>query len=343
MNELAARLGLEFPLIQAGMGGVAGPRLAAAVADAGAGGVVALYRMRPDTIRGALQQTRALTARPFGVNLIPELVSPRALAEQVEAVVEASDEGVFFTFYGLPDDAVAKRLAGAGRAFVPMVGDVNDVARARALGAAAVVLQGIEAGGHLLGAARLDALVEAAARRAPDVPLLAAGGIASGADFRRLHDRGAAGCLCGTIFVATLESDAHERFKERIVAASADDTVVTDRFDIGWPNRPHRVLRNALTPGDAPRLASAFIASIDVQGARHPVARYSATTPTRHTQGAVDQMPMYAGLSVAGVHAVEPAASRVASFMAQFHAAAPSGGRWPARSEPAHHATSHRR
>lgn len=336
MNVLCARLGIDFPLLQAGMGGVAGPELAAAVAQAGAGGVLALYRMRPDAISAALAQTRALTMRAFGVNLIPELMRPVALASQVEAVLADAANPAFFVFYGLPPDELAARVIEAGRALLVMVGDSADACRAAGQGASAVVLQGTEAGGHLLGRQRaIDLLVETRAL-VPDLPLLVAGGIGDGAQFRRFEHSGADGCLCGTLFVATQESRAHPRYQERIVAAGAADTMITGMFDVGWPDRPHRVLRNALTAMPHRALPTAFIASAAVGGAArpHPIARYSAMVPTRETQGSIDEMVMYCGESAERIDTLMSAGERVRRFVAEYRAARQAQTAVPSQAAP---------
>ena len=322
MNEFAQSLGLRFPLIQAGMGGIAGAELAAAVARAGAGGVLALYRMREPQIAAALQQTRALTDRPFGVNLIPELMDRTALHEQVETVLDRTDASVFFTFYGMPDEAVCERLLRARRVRLIMVGNAADIKRAERVGATAIILQGIEAGGHLLGTRNLHELIAEAKDSGCRTPFLGAGGLASGADFRRIHDMGACGCVCGTLFAATSESDAHPFYKHRLVESHPRDTVITNVFDIGWPGRPHRVLSNALTTERTGRLPSRFIGETVVFGQTYPIPRYSAMAPTVNTRGSVDEMAMYCGQSVSGIKEIIPAGERVNAFIDQFNAAA---------------------
>lgn len=324
MNGLAERLGIRFPLIQAGMGGIAGPRLAAAVASAGAGGVVALYRMRAASIRGTVARTRELTACPFGVNLIPELMDVAGLSDQVSAVLDATDASVFFVFYDVPDTTIARMLVRAGRAWLVMVGCVEQATVAEARGATAVVLQGCEAGGHLLGTRRLGELV-AAMPGGGGIPFLGAGGIASGEHFARIHRMGAAGCVCGTLFVATHESEAHADYKQRLVEARAADTVVTDVFETGWRNRRHRVLGNALTAPGAARRASAFIAETTIDGTRFPIPRYSAMVPTERTHGSIAEMAMYCGESVDGIHSIDSARARVERFIAEFEAGARAG------------------
>jgi nitronate monooxygenase len=320
MNLLARRLGIGFPLLQAGMGGIAGPRLAAAVAGAGGGGVLALYKSEPAAITALVQETRARTSAPFGVNLIPELVSDGELCAQIDAALEASDADVFFVLYGVPREARACHpLRAAGRALIVQVGTVADAERAAALGADALVLQDVRAGGHLLGEATVCELFDQL--RHLRLPKLAAGSVATGEEFRRLWELGFDGCMCGTAFVCADESEAHDVFKARVVSAREADTVVTDVFDIGWPGRRHRVLRNVWTEGRSSAPAR-FIATITIQGRTVPVPRFSSVVPTRATRGAVDEMAMYCGTSCERVHAVVPAAEIVKRFVEGFHAPA---------------------
>lgn len=318
MNALTQRLGIEFPLFQAGMGGVAGAELAAATATAGAGGVLGLYRMPPAAIGELLARTRAHTTRPFGVNLIPELMDAHALEVQIDAVLHLSDPSVYFTFFGIPDREIFAKLRLSARALLIMVGDVGAMQTAQAMGADAVILQGTEAGGHLLGEQRLDDLVTAALGQQCSVPLIGAGGIGSGHRFRELNDRGIAGCLCGTLFAATKESNAHPRFKRRLVEAESHDTVITDLFDVGWPGRRHRVLRNALTGTAGQTLPRDFIAAVTAGGQRHPLPRYSAMVPLQQTEGCIDEMAMYCGESVDAVRSLPSARRRVRTFIQEF-------------------------
>ncbi|EXI78871.1 MAG: putative enoyl-[acyl-carrier-protein] reductase II [Candidatus Accumulibacter appositus] len=323
MNELARRLGIDFPLVQAGMGGVAGVALAAAVAEAGAGGVLALYRSRPDTIAACVRQMLARTSRPFGVNLIPELMDPGALLEQVRAVLDAVTRPVFFVFYGLPTTAATTAIARSGCELLIMVGSVAELRTARKHEPAGVILQGTEAGGHLLGRQPLERLVAEALAASGGVDLLAAGGIGGGHAFRTLYNEGVAGCVCGTLFVATHESLAHADYKQRLLDSGPEDTEITSVFEVGWPGRRHRVLRNRLTAAAPGAFPTTFIGFTNVAGVRHPVPRYSAAIPSEHTEGRIDEMAMYCGHSVRGVTAIVPARQRVETFVAEFRGCFP--------------------
>jgi nitronate monooxygenase len=323
VDRLARLLGLSFPLLQAGMGGVAVPRLAAAVSEAGGGGVVALYKHSPDEIAALLADLRARTARPCGVNLIPELRTAEALHAQVAAVLGAAQHDLFFTFFGLPDAAVCRTIRRAGHPLLIQIGDAVEAREAFVRGADALIVQGSEAGGHHLGTTSLHRLLPEVRDLDLGLPLVASGGIATGGDLFRAQHAGASGALCGTLFVAARESAAHARFKQRVVGASAGDTCITRAFEIGWPGRPHRVLRGPLA-GAGEALPRAFIARTTIAGKTYPIARFSAAVPTESTEGRIDEMAMYCGTSCASIHGVLPAAEIVHRFIREYQIA--SGG-----------------
>lgn len=284
------------------MGGVAGPALAAAVSETGGGGVLSLYKCPVERVAAVLERIDDLTRRPYGVNFVPEVSSPAVLAGQVEAVLACTRPGVYFTFFGMPEKAVVRRIRAAGREAVVQVGSVVDAREAAAAGADILVAQGSESGGHHLGTLGREALLEAVRAAVPGALVLAAGGIADGRDLARLERLGADGWMCGTLFVATRESRAHPVYKRRVVEATADETVVTDLFDIGWPGRPHRVLRSPVVDRGRSQPAS-FIGSTQIYGGRYLVPRFSAIVPTEETRGAVEEMAMYCGTSCRGIRA----------------------------------------
>jgi len=299
------------------MGGVAGPDLAAAVSNAGCGGTLALYKLDGPTAAELVRATATLTTLPFGVNFVPEVVSPGHLAAQVEAALKASPQATFLTFFGPPPDELLAGIRAAGRRTLVQVGTVAEADRAVAAGADACIAQGVEAGGHHLGSSSTDQLTAELHRRHPQVPLVGSGGVASGRQLRELEQSGADGCSCGTLFVAAAESNAHEDFKQRVVAAAATDTVITEAFAIGWPDRPHRVLRNRSVE-ERQMLDSSFIATTTIAGRRYPIPRFSAAVPTSQTEGRVDEMALYCGTSCEGIDAVRPAAEIVAEFLATY-------------------------
>jgi nitronate monooxygenase len=310
-STLARVLGIDVSLLQAGMGGVAGPELACAVSKAGAAGCAGGYKMVGDALSAMLGRLTAGTDRPVGVNLIPEVVGPEELARQVAQVLDETPQHVYLSAFGLPSDAMLDRITSAGRRLVVQVGTVKDGLHAAQWGAV-VVAQGIEAGGHLLGGSGRDELVAALREHLPTACLVAAGGIGSPAEASRALAAGADGVLLGTAFIVTHESRAHPYFKGAVSAAREADTVITDVYEIGWPGRRHRVLATAVTRD--PKQAKNFIGRTVVEGKPYLVPRFSAAVPTDATSGRVEEMAMYCGLSCDAISDELSAADIVAEF-----------------------------
>ncbi|MGI8626078.1 MAG: NAD(P)H-dependent flavin oxidoreductase [Geodermatophilaceae bacterium] len=319
VTRLTDLLGLTLPLLQAGMGGVAGPELAAGVSNSGAGGILALYKERAESIRRLVRQTAAQCDRPFGINVIPEVSGHAAACEQVVAALEDLPESGFVTTFGLPDSDLGELVKSAQRHLVVQVGTPQDAAAALVLGADALVLQGCEAGGHHLGTTSSTELLTEVRSQHPLAVLVVAGGIATGVDLAAALTEGADGAMAGTLFIPARESRAHPDYKQRVLDAGDGDTVITEAFDIGWPHRPHRVLQNATTQARN-REAAQFIATTDVEGRRLPVPRYSAAVPTARTEGRIDLMAMYCGTSCERVTRLAPAKDIVGRLRAEYDA-----------------------
>ncbi len=224
------RIGLEVPVVQAGMGGgLAGHELAAAVSDAGGLGTIGI--LGPDRLREEIAAARRVTDRPIAVNLLLVLARPT----HFEAAERAD---VLVTFWGRP----RRRTS---RIWIHQVGSVEEALAARAAGADAVIAQGVEAGGHVRGeTSAVELLERIKAAVGPEYPALSAGGVAGSAEARDRLDGGAEGIVAGTRFLMSEESGAHPDYKQRLVGAR--ETVVTELFGLGWP-APHRVVPNAAT------------------------------------------------------------------------------------------------
>jgi nitronate monooxygenase len=227
---LLERLGVELPVVQAGMGGgLSRHELAAAVSEAGGLGTIAVGSA--DSIRRELAASRALTGRPVAVNVL----LPFARRDWFEAAAEAD---ALVTFWGEP----RRRTGGV---WLHQCGSVEEARRAQAAGADGVVVQGVEAGGHVRGTTpALQLLEEARAALPRDYPVLLAGGIAARDDVQAALEAGAEAAVAGTRFLLSEESRAHPLFKERLLGAG--ETLLTDLFGAGWP-APHRVVPNAAT------------------------------------------------------------------------------------------------
>ena len=313
-HRVCQALNVKFPLLLAGMGGVAGPELVPTVSNAGVAGTLGLYKMPVDHIALILRETEQLTSAPYGANFVPEVLDESDLLARVQAVLTFSRPSVFLSFFGLPSPAVAAAVRAAGRKLVVQVGTVREASAAVELGTDVIVLQGIEAGGHLLGGQFTQALLEEVRVLLPSATIAVAGGVATGEEFARLSGLGADGICCGTLFIPTLESRAHPVYKQEVLRARARDTEITNLFDIGWPRRRHRVIRT-------PRVADgrcdpvAFIARTQVYGRPCLISRYSAAVPTVETTGAVEEMALYCGTSC---HQIVDADASASAVVARF-------------------------
>ncbi len=309
--------GIDHPVVQAGMGGVAGPRLAAAVSEAGGLGTLGLYRLRAREVRAAIDEVSACTTRPFGVNFVPEVLLPAELEAGVEAALV---EGVriFSFFSSIPARLIAHIHEGNSRVLM-QVGSPDQAESALHSGVDVLIVQGWEAGGHHRGTTALLPLLDAIVRRCPGSMILAAGGIATGSSLVACLAAGADGAWMGTRFVAAAESEAHALYKRRLVESGAADTVVTGRDALGWPGAVHRVLRTRVTDAPAP-LPARVCGSVDVEGTRIPIPLGSVAVPTESTTGAVEDMAQYAGQGCELVDSVQPAAVILETIIAEAEA-----------------------
>jgi nitronate monooxygenase len=309
--------GIDHPVVQAGMGGVAGPRLAAAVSDAGGLGMVGLYRMTAREIRTAIGETSAHTTRRFGVNFVPDVLRPEELETGVEA---ALDCGVrTFSFFSPIPARLIGHLRQAGARLLVQVGSTEQAEAARDSGVEVLIVQGWEAGGHLRGQTALLPLLAAVKRRCPESILVAAGGIATGSALVAVMAAGAEGAWIGTRFVAATESEAHPEYKRRLIEAKAVDTVVTGRYDQGWPGTVHRVLRTRITDAED-SLPTRICGFVEAAGTRVPIPFGSVAAPTVSTTGAVEDMAHYAGQGCELVDSVQSARAILESIIAEAEA-----------------------
>ena len=312
-TPLCDLLGCEVPILLAGMGGVARAELAAAVARAGAYAMLGMVRETPDLIEAEIAAYRAATDRPFAVNLIPSATDPALLQAQIGRCLDLGVRA--FTFFWDVRPEVIAQVKREGCLVLHQVGTLASAREAEAAGADVIIAQGIEAGGHVHGRTGAFALAEAVLDCAR-IPVVVSGGITTGNGLAAALMLGAQGVQCGTAFLATEESWAHEYHKARVAAASVDDTVLTDVFVLNWPKGAAvRVLGNSVTASLNGNLMGHDPATLPRDVIAHdsgqPLLRYSTDSPMRHTYGTLEEMALYAGQGVGAVRDVVPAAERL--------------------------------
>jgi NAD(P)H-dependent flavin oxidoreductase YrpB (nitropropane dioxygenase family) len=304
-TPLCDLLGIKTAIVQAPIGSASTPALAAAVSNAGGLGTLALSWIPDGHVEDVVQEAASLTQRPFGVNLVLAWPQHDRLQRCLEAGVR-----VVSTSWGDPSPYVDD-IHAAGALHVHMVGSARDAVAAVAAGADAIVAQGWEAGGHVIGEVTTMALVPAIVDAIDPVPVVAAGGIADGRGIMAALALGASGVWLGTRFLLAEEALVHDRYRQSLIESREDDTVHSRLFNIGW-DAPHRTLKNSTTirweeagrpetghrPGEGEIIASR---------PGQDVVRYEDALPLPDLLGEVEALPMYAGQSVGLVDAIVPA------------------------------------
>ena len=306
-------LGCEYPVVLAGMGGVARSELVAAVTQAGGFGFLGMVREPPSLIRQEIEAVRGVTSKPFGVNLIPAATDAQLLEEQLSTCIE-QDVPVVALFWDLSRDIV-QRLRDVGIVVVCQVGSPYEGELAQRAGAQLLIAQGSEAGGHVRGITPLRTLLPDVIASS-SVPVLAAGGLVDGRDLVDALRLGAQGIVIGTAFLASPESFAHEHHKQRVIEGKAKETVLTDIFHINWPRGARvRVLQNSVTRGERgdPFGSSQVIGDEDGR----PIYLFSTDSPLRSMTGDFEGMALYAGEGIDKVDLVMPAGKRVAAIISE--------------------------
>ena len=325
ISILLERLGIDYPIIQAGMGGgTATPELAAAVSRAGALGSIGIEPVR--RFAADLRRARSLApGRPIAANLLLPFASrahvDACIAEKVAAVV---------LFFGFRRDFVA-RLRAAGVFVLHQVGTADEARRALLDGADALIAQGLEAGGHLLAVEPTAQVLPRLLALSDGKPVLVAGGITGAQEVRAALAAGAAGVMAGSRFLLTKESSAHPAYKQRVLGAKR--TLVTRLFGFAWPAR-HRVVPNLATEkwapaGDEPawvaalQRATVILQKLPMSDGLARLAAlqrlwlplYTPVSPLRWMDERIcDVAPLYAGEGVKRIRRVVPAAEAVAEL-----------------------------
>lgn len=294
---------------------VSGAELVLAVSTGGGLGTLSGTYLAPDELREQIRTIHRRTDAPFCVNLILDF-------DQEERVEVIAEEGVpwLSMSWGI-DEGSIRRLQATGARILVQVASVAEARAAVEAGADALGVQGVEAGGHVQGSVALMSLLDQL--RGSSVPLVAAGGIADPATASEAFAAGADAVAMGTRFVATDESLAHPRYRDRLLDAGSSDTVLTDLFDAGSPpwKAQHRVIRNHVVDAweEAGRPLSGHRPEEGMPVATAsfgPVPRYAVIPPVVGMEGDVEAMAMYSGQGVGAIASIEPAAAIVERFAA---------------------------
>lgn len=298
-TSLCRVLDLEHPIVQAPVG--ASPELTAAVSEAGGLGTLSVTWTDPEESRAKIRETQARTERPFGVNIVLDPASKQRSTEDALEVALAEDVDVFSFSFGDPAPYVG-RIHDADGVVMQTVGSAAQATEAVDAGVDIVVAQGWEAGGHVQSDVASLPLVPRVVDAVEEQPVVAAGGIADGRGIAAVLALGAAGAWLGTRFLLTEEATKHPEYQQRVLEATETETELTELFDVGWPDAPHRVVRTETVERweNAGRPSTDRPGEDDIVGKNadgEPIHRYEFRSPSDETVGDIDEMALYAGQS----------------------------------------------
>ena len=235
-NKLTQLLGIKYPIIQGGMAGVSESNLVSAVSNAGGLGIIGSGFFSPAWLEEEIKRTRSLTDKPFGINILMQ--NPEA-PELIKVIIKER-VSVVFTGGGNPLP-VFSYLQAAGIKVIPVVGLVRLAKKMEDNGADAVVVEGLESGGHI-GENTTFCIIPQVKALLKGIPLIAAGGIYNGKTAAAAFLLGADGVQMGTRFLASKECQVHENYKKAVLQATDENITVVARFT----GHPVRVIENEL-------------------------------------------------------------------------------------------------
>lgn len=304
-------LGVEHPIMLAGMGGVSYAELAAAMSNAGGYGVLGMAGTAPDFIEAQMQRTRELTDKPFGVDLLA--ADPASLEASVDVII-ANGADSFVAGLGVPLP-IMEKLKNAGVKVMVVGGAVKHAIKAEQAGCDAVILQGGEGGGHTGLVGTLPLVAQAV--EAVDIPVIAAGGIYDGRGLAAALALGAVGVWMGTRFIASAEAHAAQSYKDAVVGAGDTDTTRTRCYS----GKPMRCRTNDYIKDWEARpdeiqpfpMQAALSVQTDVIGGIGGVTDEARLDANRSC--------FAMGQSAGGIRDVRPVADIVASLLAEAEAA----------------------
>lgn len=321
LNQLWQRgrdfLGVEHAILGGAMTWVSERNLVAAISNGGGFGVIACGSMPPDLLAGEIAATRALTDKPFGVNLIT--MHPQ-LDKLVGICIDAGISHVVLAG-GLPPGTAIKRLKDAGVRVVCFAPALVIAKRLVRLGADAIVIEGMEAGGHI-GPVTTSVLTQEILPEITDVPIFVAGGIGRGEAIVSYLEMGASGVQMGTRFVCATESIAHPNFKKAFLRGHARDAVPSVQLDPRFPVIPVRALANKATEQFMVRqrevIEDVRLGKMDQKAAQLEIEHFWAGALRRAAvDGDVENGSLMAGQSVGMVTKEQPCAEIINELLEQ--------------------------
>ena len=287
LNEI---LGTKYPIIQGGMANIATGEFAAACSNAGALGIIGAGGMNADTLRQNIRRCRELTDKPFGVNIM--LMHPQA--DEFAQIVVEEKVAVVTTGAGNPGKYVSMWKA-AGIKVIPVVAAAVLARHLEPLGIDAVIAEGTESGGHV-GEMTTMALVPQVVDGV-SIPVVAAGGIASGRQMLAAYALGACGVQVGTCLLVSEECPVHQNYKQAVLDASDSDTIVTGRIG----GTPVRVLKN--------RMAREYVRQERAGATKEELEVYTLGSLRKAVfDGNVKEGSLMAGQVAGQLHEIRPAA-----------------------------------
>jgi NAD(P)H-dependent flavin oxidoreductase YrpB (nitropropane dioxygenase family) len=317
-TRFCERFEVAAPIVVAAMGpDLTGPELVAAVCNAGGFGILQAQFCPPSLLRDQIRHLRNLTDKNFGVNFILHF-------PHLDGIQVCLEEGVaaLSFFWGDPVEFI-EPAHDAGLAVIHQVGSVEAAIRSRRAGVDVIIAQGVEAGGHLAGTISTMPLIPRIVDAVAPTLVLAAGGIADARGLVAALPLGADAVVMGTRFLATPEANAHPAYKDKLVAATEEDTVRTILFGHGWPDAPHRTLRTRFVEQWLARenetqgsnLDEPIVGHTRIAGQEMPIQRFLGIPPNQNASGDIDSMDLLAGQSVGLVTEIKPAGEIVREIL----------------------------
>lgn len=303
-SRICSLFNIQYPIIQAGMIWASGWKLASAVSNAGGLGIIGAGSMYPDVLREHIQQCKQATSKPFGVNL--PLLYPN-IEELIQIIIEEKVP-IVFTSAGNPK-TYTNIFKQAGIKVVHVVSSSKFAKKAEEAGCDAVVAEGFEAGGHNGREETTTMVLIPAVREAIQIPLIAAGGIATGKQMLAAMVLGADGVQIGSRFVCTPEASSHENFKTAIIQASEGDTQLSMKKLV-----PVRLLKNAFFK----QVEAAEIRGADEAEMKQLLGR--ARAKKGMFEGDMEEGELEIGQVAALIHAIKPAAEVVNEIVEEYNA-----------------------